>query len=341
MKTAVPQGFSRSLLSLSTCGYLPYSRQKCQKFARNHPQGYPQKFRKHDGAPNILRADKKRSSSLTRGWIQASAQIDRLARYLTVSHTHHSDPSDLFRATESSDRDSIGLNQIDAQHVCVNDCRRDQVCGDSYSGQVRPLRVRFSEDLILRFSLLRADYTTGIGSHRGNEDQPAPLGRGIAGTTADVTKKRRAQIKMDRPVQRREISIVEPLVSRDASAVHQDVDLTVLTRDRPGQQVDLFRVGDIRTDRDAPPSAFRDRRDNFIRCEFVFPIRCSPPSARAIAIARPCRRCRMLPARSFGRDRWRDYFAQPRHHSNGGCPSNFVHKTRTPAARPCRARWKL
>jgi len=79
MEILVPQGFSRSLLSLSICGYLLYSRQKCQKFARNHPPGYPQKFRKHDGAPNILRADKKRSSSLSRGWLPASAQIDRLA----------------------------------------------------------------------------------------------------------------------------------------------------------------------------------------------------------------------------------------------------------------------
>src|SRR5215472_15778867 len=33
----------------------PNSRRVWQKFARNHPQGYPQKFRKHDGAPNILR----------------------------------------------------------------------------------------------------------------------------------------------------------------------------------------------------------------------------------------------------------------------------------------------
>jgi hypothetical protein len=35
------QGFSRSVPSSVSCGYLPYSRQKCQKFARNHPQRYP------------------------------------------------------------------------------------------------------------------------------------------------------------------------------------------------------------------------------------------------------------------------------------------------------------
>src|SRR5215472_3519439 len=44
MKTLVPQEVSRSVLSLSICGYLPCSGQKCQKFARNHPQGYPRNF---------------------------------------------------------------------------------------------------------------------------------------------------------------------------------------------------------------------------------------------------------------------------------------------------------
>jgi hypothetical protein len=303
MKIAVPQGFSRSLLSLSTCGYLPYSRQKCQKFARNHPQGYPQKFRKHDGPPNILRADEKRSSSLLRGWIQASAQIDRLAGYLTVSHTHHSDPGDLFRATESLGRDSIGLNQIHAQHVGINDCGRDYVCSDSYSGQLRPLRVRLSDHLGFRCSLVRADYTTGIGSDRGNENQPALLVAMHRGHERERDPKRRVQIDIDRLVERREINIVEPLVSRDASAVHQDVDLTVLTGDRPGQQVDLFRVGDIRSDRDPAASALSDRRHNFNAPRICFPDSsrrgAPPPSARRSQSARPCRSCRILPARSF------------------------------------------
>ena len=187
METPVSQGFSRSLPSLSICGYLPYSRQKCQKFARNNPQGYPQKFHKHDGAPNILRAVKKRSSSISRGWIQTSAKIARLAGDLTVSRKHHSDLSDLFRATESSVRDSISLDKIRAQHVGVDDCGRDHVCGDSYSGQLRPPQVHLSDHLGLRCSLVRADYTTGIGSHRGKENQPATLVAGIAGTTAKVT----------------------------------------------------------------------------------------------------------------------------------------------------------
>jgi len=51
MVFAIPSPFS-------ICGYLPYSRQKCKKFARNHAQRYPEKFRKHDGAPNIVRADR-------------------------------------------------------------------------------------------------------------------------------------------------------------------------------------------------------------------------------------------------------------------------------------------
>jgi hypothetical protein len=284
MKTLVPQGFSRSLPSLSICGHLPYSRQKCQKFARNHPQGYPQKFHKHHGAPKILGADKKRSSSLSRGWIQGSAQIDRQAGYLTVSRAHHSDPSDLFRTTESSDRDSIG--QIRAQNVGVNDCGRDHVCGDSYSGQLRPLRVRLSDHLGLRCGLVRADYTTGIGSHRGNESQPAPLVAMHRGHDGGRDQKRRVQINSDRPVERREINIVEPLGSRDASAVHQDVDLTVLTGDRPGQQVDLFRVGDIRSE-----SFRRDPGATISRSRVIIPTADARPTlcTKRAPAARPCR----------------------------------------------------
>jgi hypothetical protein len=108
--------------------------------------------------------------------------------------------------------------------------------------------VRLSDHLGLRCGLVRADYTTGIGSHRGNESQPAPLVAMHRGHDGGRDQKRRVQINSDRPVERREINIVEPLVSRDASAVHKDVDLTVLTDDRPGQQVDLFRVGDIRSE---------------------------------------------------------------------------------------------
>ena len=44
MKTLVSQRFSRSVPSSASRGYLPYSRQKCQKFARYHPQGYPGNF---------------------------------------------------------------------------------------------------------------------------------------------------------------------------------------------------------------------------------------------------------------------------------------------------------
>ena len=282
MGTLVPQRFSPSFPSLSICGYLPYSRQKCQKFARNYPQGYPQKFHKHDGAPKILRADKKRSLSLSTGWIQASAQIDRLAGDLTVSRKHHSDPTDLFRATESSDRDSIGLNQIPAQHVGVNACGRDHVCGGPNSGQLRPLRVHLSDHLGLRCSLVRSDYTSGIGSRRGNENQLALLVAGHRGYDRGRDQKRRAQVNIDRLVERREINIVEPLVSRDASAVHEDVDLAVLTGNRSDQRVDLFRVGDICTDRDPAPSALRDRRRQLHPPWICFPCssRRRPPRPR-------------------------------------------------------------
>jgi len=132
---------------------------------------------------------------------------------------------------------------------------------------------------------VRAD-TTGIGSHRGNENQPAALVAMHRGHDRGRDQKRRVQINIDRLVERREINIVEPLVSRDASAVHQDVDFTVLTGDRPGQQVDLFRVGDIRSDRDPAPSALRDRQGQLHPPQICFP--CSsgrrpprPPQARS------------------------------------------------------------
>jgi hypothetical protein len=41
MKTLLPQGFSRSLLSFTRCGYIPYSRQNSLNLARRHPQGCP------------------------------------------------------------------------------------------------------------------------------------------------------------------------------------------------------------------------------------------------------------------------------------------------------------
>ena len=255
--------------------------------------------------------------------MQASAQIDRLAGDLTVSRGHHSDLSDLFRATESSDRDSIGLNQIGAQHV-----GRDNVCGDSYSGQLRPLPVHLFDHLGLRCNLVRADYTTGIGSHRANENQPASLARHRRHDRGR-NQKRRAQINIDRLVERREINIVEPLVSGDARPVRQEVDLAVLTDDRPDQQVDLFLVGDIRTDRYPAPSALRDRRR-----QLHAPRICSsrprprrPRQARSQshtrAAAAVCYQCNLSVEIRVAIISRNDVIR-----SNGGCPSNFVHKAR-------------
>jgi hypothetical protein len=71
-------------------------------------------------------------------------------------------------------------------------------------------------------------------------------------------------------------------VSRDASAVHEDVDLAVLTGNRSDQRVDLFRVGDICTDRDPAPSALRDRRRQLHPPWICFPCssRRRPPRPR-------------------------------------------------------------
>jgi hypothetical protein len=45
MKTLLPQGFTRSLPSFTTCGYLPSSRQNSLNLATRHPQGCPGNLR--------------------------------------------------------------------------------------------------------------------------------------------------------------------------------------------------------------------------------------------------------------------------------------------------------
>jgi hypothetical protein len=57
MKLLVTQGSSRSLLSRSTCGYLACSRRKCQKFARNDPQGKPANLH-----PTVVPGNERESS---------------------------------------------------------------------------------------------------------------------------------------------------------------------------------------------------------------------------------------------------------------------------------------
>jgi len=46
MKTLLPQGFSSYVHSLVSCGYLPISRQVCQKSARNRPHDIHSTFSK-------------------------------------------------------------------------------------------------------------------------------------------------------------------------------------------------------------------------------------------------------------------------------------------------------
>jgi hypothetical protein len=122
-------------------------------------------------------------------------------------------------------------------------------------------------------------------------------------------------------------------VSRDASAVHQNVDLAVLTGNRSDQQVDLFWVGDLRTDRDPPPSALRDRRRQLHPPRICFPCssRRRPPRPRQ---ARSQSHAHAAAAACYQHNlsvEIRGAIISPNRviRSNGGCPSNFVHKAHT------------
>ena len=96
MKTLVPQGVSRSVLSLATCGYLPCSGQKCQKFARKHPQGYARNFQ---GA--IHRTDHSQS-------LPSPPQIPtHTASRVSVGGEHCSYVGRIFRLTEGSLSDGM------------------------------------------------------------------------------------------------------------------------------------------------------------------------------------------------------------------------------------------
>ena len=101
MKTLVPQGVSRSILSRASCGNLPYSRQKCQKFARNHPQGYPRNFQ---GA--IHRTDHSQS-------LPSPPQIPtHTASRVSVGGEHCSYVGRIFRLTEGSLSDGMIFSDL-------------------------------------------------------------------------------------------------------------------------------------------------------------------------------------------------------------------------------------
>lgn len=105
MKTLLSQGFSRSLLSLATCGYLPYSRQNSLNLATHHPQEYPGSLR----------------SSLRRGDARKSRSADSLGRSNRCEQTRGGSvplasscevSSDLIRANERLGHDRIRIISI-------------------------------------------------------------------------------------------------------------------------------------------------------------------------------------------------------------------------------------
>jgi hypothetical protein len=98
MKLLVTQGFSRSLPSRSTCGYLPCSRRKCQKFARNDPQGCPENLH----SPVLPRDERKSSSD--RFQLRDAIGFYRTTRDLCARTNRSEAANDLERGNRSLDR---------------------------------------------------------------------------------------------------------------------------------------------------------------------------------------------------------------------------------------------
>ena len=98
MKPVLSQRFSCSDLSLAICGYLPYSRRICQKFARNRPQGHSRKFREvwvqgTRGTNGVKIPDLHPSGNR----IEAAADFDRLPGEVAIACAHH---GNLLRAND-------------------------------------------------------------------------------------------------------------------------------------------------------------------------------------------------------------------------------------------------
>ena len=95
MKLLVTQGFSRSHPSRSTCGYLPCSRGKCQKFARNDPPGYAENLH-----PAVVIEDERESSS-DRFPLQDTIGFDRTTGNLSARANRSEAANRLLRGNRS------------------------------------------------------------------------------------------------------------------------------------------------------------------------------------------------------------------------------------------------
>ena len=118
MKTLLPQGFSRSLLSFTSCGYLPSSRQNSLILATRHPQGCPGNLR------SSLRQEdtyKSRSADCR----ERSTRRERARGGLSPLPSSCEVSSALVRATETVGLDRIRLILVSTRRLTSDRRRKD------------------------------------------------------------------------------------------------------------------------------------------------------------------------------------------------------------------------
>jgi hypothetical protein len=118
MKTLLPQGFSRSLISFTTCGYLPCSRQNSLNLATQNPQGCPGNLR---GSLRQEDAGKSRSANCR----ERSPRRERARGGSVPLPWSCEDSSALVRASETFDPDRIGIIPVSARRMTSDRRRSD------------------------------------------------------------------------------------------------------------------------------------------------------------------------------------------------------------------------
>jgi hypothetical protein len=117
MKTLLPQGFSRSLLSLTTCGYLPYSRQNSLNLATHRSQGCVGNL----GSP-LFQGDGPKSRSAD---CRRSTRREHPRGGLAPLPWSCEVSIDLVSATETLGQDRIHIISITARRTALDWCRRE------------------------------------------------------------------------------------------------------------------------------------------------------------------------------------------------------------------------
>jgi hypothetical protein len=118
MKTLLPQGSSRSLLSLTTCGYLPYSRQNSLNLATHRSQGCPGKL----GSP-LFQGDGRKSRSAD--CRERSTRREDPRGGLAPLPWSCEVSIDLVNAAETLGQDRIHIISITARHTALDWSRRE------------------------------------------------------------------------------------------------------------------------------------------------------------------------------------------------------------------------